>query len=65
MLVLGGLAVSIVAAIAQQRGVALDPQRFDHNATYHVLLLPSLWLIYAGLRRLSSRAAPLLHQAMP
>lgn len=65
MLVLGGLGVSIVAAIAQQRGVALDPQRFDHNATYHVLLLPALWLIYTGLRRLSTRVAPALHQAMP
>jgi hypothetical protein len=65
MLVLGGLALSIVAAIAQQRGVALNPQRFDHNATYHVLLLPALWLIYAGLRRLSGRTAPAIHQAIP
>lgn len=67
MLVLGGLGVSVIAAIAQQRGVALDPARFDHNATYHLLLLPALWLIYTGLRRLSaersSTSAP--HQAIP
>ena len=67
MLVLAGLGVSVIAAIAQQRGVALDPARFDHNATYHLLLLPALWLIYTGLRRLSgersSTSAP--HQAMP
>jgi hypothetical protein len=66
MLVVGGLAVSFIAAIAQQRGVALDPQRFDHNATYHLLLLPALWLIFAGLRRLSAQLpASTPHQAMP
>jgi hypothetical protein len=53
-LVLGGLGISVIAAIAQQRGVAIDPARFDHNATYHLMLLPALWLIYAGLRRLSA-----------
>ncbi len=53
LLVLGGLGISVVAAIAQQRGVAIDPARFDHNATYHLILLPALGLIYVGLRRLS------------
>jgi Family of unknown function (DUF6962) len=53
-LVLGGLGISVIAAIAQQRGVAIDPALFDHNATYHLMLLPALWLIYAGLRRLSA-----------
>jgi len=66
MQVLAGLGVSVIAAIAQQRGVAIDPGRFDHNATYHLLLLPALWLIFAGLRRLSAeRPAVALHQAIP
>ena len=65
-LVLAGLALSIAAAIAQQQGFAIDPVRFDHNATYHVGLLPALWLIAVGLLRLSGvRAAQPLHQAMP
>lgn len=65
-LVLAGLAVSTVAAIAQQRGVALDPVRFDHNATYHLALLPALLLIYLGLLRLSEiRSVPTTHHAIP
>ncbi len=65
-LVLAGLALSIVAAVAQQRGVAIDPARFDHNATYHLGLLPALCLIYLGLLRLSGiRMVPAPHQAMP
>jgi hypothetical protein len=53
-LVLSGLGISVIAAIAQQRGVAIDPTWFDPNATYHLILLPALWLIYAGLRTLSA-----------
>ncbi|HZF25666.1 MAG TPA: hypothetical protein VEZ88_05355 [Steroidobacteraceae bacterium] len=65
-LVLAGLGISIIAAFAQQRGVALYPGRFDHNATYHLLLLPALWLIYTGLRRLAAeRSTPQRYQAMP
>ena len=66
LLVLGGLGISVVAAIAQQRGVAIDPAQFDHNATYHLMLLPALGFIYAGLRRLSAQqAVPQRYQAMP
>ncbi len=66
LLVLGGLGTSVIAAIAQQRGMAIDPARFDHNATYHLLLLPALGLMYAGLRRLSvEQAAVQRYQAMP
>jgi hypothetical protein len=66
LLVLGGLGISVIAAIAQQRGVAIDPLRFDHNATYHLMLLPALGLIYLGLRRLSAvLAAPGSYQAIP
>lgn len=52
-LVAGGLVLSIVAAVLQQRGVAIDPAHFDHNATYHVWLIVSLILIYAGSRRIA------------
>jgi len=66
LLVLGGLGISIVAAIAQQRGVAIDAARFDHNATYHLMLLPALAFIYAGLLRLSAKqAVPQRYHAMP
>jgi hypothetical protein len=54
LLVLVGLGISVIAAIAQQRGIAIDRTWFDHNATYHLMLLPALWLIYAGLRNLSA-----------
>jgi hypothetical protein len=30
---------------------------FDHNATYHVLLLPALALLYTGFRRLAHARA--------
>ncbi len=56
-LALAGLGVSVLAAMAQQRGVALDPVAFDHNATYHVILLPALGLVFAGFLRLA-RAVP-------
>jgi hypothetical protein len=52
-LALTGLGLSVLAAIAQQQGVALDRVRFDHNATYHLLLLPALGLFYAGCRRMA------------
>jgi Family of unknown function (DUF6962) len=66
LLVLGGLGISVIAAIAQQRAVAIDPARFDHNATYHLMLLPALGLICAGLRRLSGvKPVPERYQAMP
>ncbi len=52
-LALAGLCVSILAALAQQRGIALDPSHFDHNATYHLMLLPALGLVYSGFLLLS------------
>ena len=66
ILVLCGLGISVIAAIAQQRGVAIAPARFDHNATYHLMLLPALGVIYAGLRRLSAvRAVSQGYHAIP
>jgi hypothetical protein len=56
-LALAGLAVSVLAAIAQQQQIALHRAYFDHNATYHVLLLPALALLYCGFLSLMRRAA--------
>lgn len=50
-LAIAALAISVGAALAQQAGLAVHPVHFDHNATYHVLLLPALGMFYAGLRR--------------
>ena len=66
LLVFGRLGISVIAQRREQRGVAIDPVRFDHNATYHIMLLPALGLIYLGLRRLSAAlAASGSYQAMP
>lgn len=50
-----GLGLSAVAALIQQQHVALDRVHFDHNATYHVLLLPALALLYVGFARLAQQ----------
>lgn len=52
-LLLAALGVSILAAVAQQQGVALHAPHFDHNATYHLALIPALGLAYAGFRHLA------------
>lgn len=53
-LVAAGLVLSLFAAVLQQRGVAIHPLHFDHNATYHLWLFPALGLIYAGNRRIAA-----------
>jgi hypothetical protein len=55
-LVAAGLLLSLVAAVLQQRGIAIHPVYFDHNATYHLWLFPALALIYAGNRRIATHA---------
>ena len=58
ILALAGLGLSVIAAIAQQWRVAIHPVHFDHNATYHVLLLPALALLFGGFLHLGQvRAA--------
>ena len=49
--VAGGLVVSALAALAQQRRVALHPAYFDHNALYHVIQAAALVLLYVGFAR--------------
>jgi hypothetical protein len=51
-----GIGISVVAGILQQRGVAVHPVHFDHNATYHVILIPALLLLHAGTLRMASTA---------
>ncbi|MGH7606029.1 MAG: DUF6962 family protein, partial [Gemmatimonadales bacterium] len=46
-----GFALSAVAALLQQAGVAPHPVYFDHNALYHVVQAAALVLLYAGFRR--------------
>jgi hypothetical protein len=48
--IVGSVAVSAVAAIAQQSG---DLHRnFNHNDLYHVIQLVALWLLYRGAREM-------------
>lgn len=55
-LVAAGLALSGVAALLQQAGVAIHPEYFDHNAVYHVVQAAALVCLYLGFR--GRRAAP-------
>ena len=50
MLISGGLALSLLAALLQQAHVAIDPVYFDHNALYHVVQAAALVVLYFGFR---------------
>lgn len=41
-----GIALTLLAALAQQSGVALHPVHFDHNAVYHVIQAVALYLFF-------------------
>jgi len=53
--ILGGVAVSIVAATIQQLKISPSPS-FNHNDLYHVVQLVGLWLFYKGSLRVSDAA---------
>jgi MFS family permease len=55
LLAIAGLLLAIAAGLAQQSKLALHPLHFDHNATYHLLLIPALVLFYAGFRGITLR----------
>ena len=55
---LGGVAVSLLAGLAQASGVALHP-RFNHNDLYHVIQIAAMFLFYRGLKKASERASML------
>jgi hypothetical protein len=44
---LGGVAISVVAAVIQQAKLAPHP-RFNHNDLYHVVQALAVWLLYKG-----------------
>jgi len=48
MLISGGLALSMLAALLQQARIAIHPVYFDHNALYHVVQAVALVLLYLG-----------------
>jgi hypothetical protein len=45
-----GMVLTFVAAFVQQRGIALHPAYFNHNATYHAIQAVGLFLIFLGAR---------------
>jgi Family of unknown function (DUF6962) len=47
--ILSGVAVSVLAGLAQASGFALH-QRFNHNDLYHVLQIAAMFLFYRGVR---------------
>ena len=54
--ILAGLAVSVIAALAQASGLA--PHRhFNHNDLYHVIQIAAMVLFYRGARRLTDSGA--------
>jgi hypothetical protein len=57
-LALAGVAVTVLATVAQQARIALHPTYVDHNALYHVLQMGALGLFFVGSRRLLGRAEP-------
>lgn len=56
ILIAFGLALSGIAAVLQQAGVALHATYFDHNAVYHVIQAAALIVLYAGFARRGSNA---------
>ncbi|HKQ27703.1 MAG TPA: hypothetical protein VJT77_03820 [Burkholderiales bacterium] len=55
---LAGVAVSLLAGLAQASGVTLHP-RFNHNDLYHVIQIAAMFLFYRGLKKASERASML------
>jgi hypothetical protein len=47
MWILGGVAVSVVAAVVQQSGWGPHPH-FNHNDLYHVIQAVAIWFLYRG-----------------
>lgn len=41
-----GIVLTLLAALAQQSGVALHPVHFDHNAVYHLIQAVALYLLF-------------------
>lgn len=52
--IIAGVSVSALAALVQQRGVALHPS-FNHNDLYHVVQMAGVALLYRGAALLQDR----------
>ena len=48
---LAGLGLTVGAAVAQLRKIAVHPRLFDHNATYHTIQALAIACFYAAARR--------------
>jgi hypothetical protein len=48
--ILAGVAVSVIAGLAQASGIALH-EHFNHNDLYHVLQTGAMFILYRGVRR--------------
>lgn len=46
----GGIMVSLIAALLQYAGVAIHPEYFNHNSTYHLVQALGLWILFKGSR---------------
>jgi hypothetical protein len=55
---LGGLLLTLVAAVVQQARIALHPTYFNHNALYHVLQAIALFMIFRSAVFLASPTGP-------
>lgn len=49
---LAGLALTLAGSWIQQRGLALHPRYFDHNAVYHSVEALALLLVFGGVQSL-------------
>ena len=58
--IIGGIAVSIAAALLQQSGVRVH-RHFNHNDLMHVVQMAGVWLLYQGGARLRDAATGELH----
>lgn len=54
--IVAGVALSLVAALAQASGIALH-RHFNHNDLYHVIQVAAMLLLYRGARRLTDSVA--------
>lgn len=46
--IIGGILISFLGVYVQQARIAIHPQYFTHNSTYHLIQAFALWAIYLG-----------------
>ena len=55
---IGGLALTLAAAVVQQIRIGIHPRYFNHNALYHVIQGGALWMIFRAARSISLALPP-------